>query len=78
MRVSPCKHCQKDNPDYWDDICVGCSYHPWNQCYHPDCGKLPPVKHEPRSTPTKSESDKSTPDKSKSKKATSSGNPSPD
>ncbi|KAI0909153.1 hypothetical protein F4823DRAFT_595854 [Ustulina deusta] len=54
MKLSQCKHCQTDNSDDTTGNCHGCGYHPWTQCYHPDCGKLPPVKHEPRSTPSSS------------------------
>ncbi|KAI1307791.1 hypothetical protein F5Y03DRAFT_351847 [Xylaria venustula] len=51
MKLSPCRHCQMENPDDSTGNCPACAYHPWNMCHHPDCGKLPPIKHQPRTTP---------------------------
>ncbi|KAI0871039.1 hypothetical protein GGS24DRAFT_504161 [Hypoxylon argillaceum] len=51
MKTSKCWHCQTETPDHSTDDCAVCGYHPWSGCDHPDCSKLPPVKHEPKPPP---------------------------
>ncbi|KAI0523873.1 hypothetical protein F5B22DRAFT_421754 [Xylaria bambusicola] len=62
MKFSKCKHCQAENDSDSDSDCVKCFFHPWTVCGHPDCSKLPPIKHEPQrkvaKTVTKKEEDK--------------------
>ncbi|KAI1358617.1 hypothetical protein F5Y08DRAFT_110865 [Xylaria arbuscula] len=51
VKFSPCLHCQIDNNVDNALECMGCNYHPWRWCHHPDCNKLPPIKHRPMRSP---------------------------